>query len=410
MQLVSFRKMPRIFDLDQKRKTLTVDAGSTYSEVCAALSSTGLALPNTASLPQFGVAGAVATGTHGSSGLGKDGRLVRSGLADAVLRMEIVGPDGEIRSLSRGDEGFSASVVSLGCMGMVTSVTLELVDDFDVFQRVYGAWPPETAEGGLSAMLESLPLAMRECGAGSFSLFVDWAQDSPGTLILRSPIPPTGSEREAAAAAARLIHQAPRDWLSGNAAVTAPLLTSPIEAFIEGVAYDTSGVGRWHDKLHVWMKDAKPLGPQSAPELQLEHFVPLKHAKEVLELYRLVGAHFGSSILYTEIRAVRADDQLLSPYSCDEADGFDSLGISTGLHAGIGESRVIAAASVIEEALEQFRPKPHWGKLMGYGGQDLENLYGDRLKRWRRERERVDPNRKFCNAWVEKMLLNESIM
>jgi len=134
MQLVSFRKMPRIFDLDQKRKTLTVDAGSTYSEVCAALSSTGLALPNTASLPQFGVAGAVATGTHGSSGLGKDGRLVRSGLADAVLRMEIVGPDGEIRSLSRGDEGFSASVVSLGCMGMVTSVTLELVDDFDVFQ------------------------------------------------------------------------------------------------------------------------------------------------------------------------------------------------------------------------------------------------------------------------------------
>ena len=62
---------------------LEVDAGATLSEVCSFLSTRGYALENTASLPQFGVAGALATGTHGSSGVGQDGRATTRSLVDS---------------------------------------------------------------------------------------------------------------------------------------------------------------------------------------------------------------------------------------------------------------------------------------------------------------------------------------
>ena len=123
-----------------KNKTLTVDAGSTYSEVCGFLAAhSSLALPNTASLPHFSVAGACATGTHGSSGMGSDGRLSLSGAADAVASIELIGPEGDLRTVRTGEAGFEASVVSLGLMGIASKVTLNLVDAYHVRQRVYGA-------------------------------------------------------------------------------------------------------------------------------------------------------------------------------------------------------------------------------------------------------------------------------
>lgn len=63
--LLSLRRMPRHFSLDEHAQTVTVDAGTTYSELCAALSTTPFALSNLASLPHFSIAGAVSTGTHG---------------------------------------------------------------------------------------------------------------------------------------------------------------------------------------------------------------------------------------------------------------------------------------------------------------------------------------------------------
>ena len=123
LELVSLRRMPRSMTLDEGAKMITVDAGTTYSEVCAFLAQhTQLALANTASLPHFSVAGAVATGTHGSSGMGHDGRLLLSGMADSVRAVELVGPSGEVRVVALGDADFDCAVTSLGMLGIVTKV------------------------------------------------------------------------------------------------------------------------------------------------------------------------------------------------------------------------------------------------------------------------------------------------
>jgi len=64
--LVSLEAVPPVFDLDAEARTVTIGGGARYGEVSRALHDRGWALANLASLPHISVAGAVATGTHGS--------------------------------------------------------------------------------------------------------------------------------------------------------------------------------------------------------------------------------------------------------------------------------------------------------------------------------------------------------
>ena len=260
-QLVSLRKMPRSAVINTEERTLTVDAGMTYSEVCCLLAShpSALALSTTASLPHFSIGGAVATGTHGSSGLGSDGRLQLSGLADAVTSLDIIGPDGEVRRVSSGvSADFACSVTSLGMVGVVTKLTLRLVPAYDVRQRVYGGWPPVPASdcgsGSLKRLLSSYHEALRQ--TDSLSAFVLWDVDDVGMLICRDKLRrPDGQVLTAPPVA-------PREWAGAS------LRHDPIEGFLEGAgAFEATSTGQWCDKMHIWMRDALPLSPQGAPEV-----------------------------------------------------------------------------------------------------------------------------------------------
>ncbi len=93
--LVSLKYFDKILNLDREHQTVTVEAGVRYGELCRWLDREGFALHNLASLPHISVAGACATGTHGSGdSLGN--------LATIVSAMEIVTADGELhRSLAR---------------------------------------------------------------------------------------------------------------------------------------------------------------------------------------------------------------------------------------------------------------------------------------------------------------------
>ena len=118
------------------------------------------ALHNLASLPHISVAGACATATHGSGD--------RSGnLATAVTALEVVTADGEIAVFARDrdPDAFNGAVVSLGGLGVVTSLTLELQPTFRMRQDLY----------------EDLPLAQVvdhfdeiTSMADSVSLFIEW--------------------------------------------------------------------------------------------------------------------------------------------------------------------------------------------------------------------------------------------
>ena len=86
--LVSVAGLPRVLELDRDRAQVTVSAGLRYGELASWLHERGWALANLGSLPHISVAGACATGTHGSG----DGNPC---LAAAVAGAELVTAGGE---------------------------------------------------------------------------------------------------------------------------------------------------------------------------------------------------------------------------------------------------------------------------------------------------------------------------
>jgi alditol oxidase len=76
-----------------ERRTVTVDAGTNYGVLASYLHRSGWALHNMASLPHVSIAGATATGTHGSGDrlAGFDAAVTRHRLINAIVRASETG-------------------------------------------------------------------------------------------------------------------------------------------------------------------------------------------------------------------------------------------------------------------------------------------------------------------------------
>ncbi|MDX5449709.1 MAG: FAD-binding protein, partial [Actinomycetes bacterium] len=116
--------------------TVTAPAGMRYGVLGAWLQERGWALHNTGSLPHISLAGATATGTHGSG--------LRNGCQSTALRrIEFVDANGELRTVRAGQPGFEALAVGLGAFGIVVEVTLGIQPTYDLRQDVYIGMPWE---------------------------------------------------------------------------------------------------------------------------------------------------------------------------------------------------------------------------------------------------------------------------
>ena len=107
-------KMCEILSLDGAAKTVTVQGGTTYSQLTRYLiDETDLALPTAASLAHTTIAGSMATGSHGSSGVdGGSGRAHLASNSAYITAVELVVADGSLLRLTRGDPQFAGAVVS----------------------------------------------------------------------------------------------------------------------------------------------------------------------------------------------------------------------------------------------------------------------------------------------------------
>ena len=77
------RQLDQVIALDSNARTVTVEGGITYGQLCPWLETQGFALHNLASLPHISVVGAVTTATHGSGNANVN-------LATSVSGLEIV--------------------------------------------------------------------------------------------------------------------------------------------------------------------------------------------------------------------------------------------------------------------------------------------------------------------------------
>lgn len=117
--------------LDADAQQVTVQPGMSLLELNALLDSRGLALSALGSISDQTIGGALACGTHGSSS------GAHALLAAYVVRLELLDAEGTLWRCSASENAdlFNAARVSLGCLGVITSVTLQCEAAYDLVER-----------------------------------------------------------------------------------------------------------------------------------------------------------------------------------------------------------------------------------------------------------------------------------
>jgi xylitol oxidase len=356
--MISLRTLERRIDIDAASRTVTVDGGITYSELCPVIDAAGWALFNIASCPDFTVVGAVSTAIHGSGNSNRN-------LASSVAALDIVTASGELLRLKRGDRDFDGAVVGLGALGVVTSVTLDLVPRFDMRQDVYHGLPFERVVGDFDALMGS---------AYSVSLFPHWNSDlidQAWVKGLASALPP------------------PADFFGGHRARGEQ---SPVMGKDPSGTTPQQGLpGPWYDRLGHARIGAVPY---VGYEYQSEYFVARKDAAAAMRAIKAVQHLLHPVLVVSEIRTIAGDQLWLSMnYGAD----------SVGFHFSWQREwpNVEKALHVLEEALAPFDPRPHWGKLFVMDAAQIRSRY-PRVADFRDLASRLDPAGKFRNAYIDE--------
>ncbi|WP_426562949.1 FAD-binding protein [Angustibacter sp. McL0619] len=361
--LISLAELPFDIEVGADGRTATVPGAATYGAVTAALHAHGLALPALASLPHISVAGACATGTHGSG----DGV---KGLASAVTAVEFVQADGALETLRRNDPEFAAAVVNLGAIGAVVRVTFDVVPAFDIRQDVYddvqiGPYGDE--------LLDALGQAY------SVSLFSDFGSDRFTMAWLKRKVPSDGFAAPSPT------------WRGGPLADGA---RHPVPGQPPLGTTRQSTVGPWHERLPHFRLDVPP--SSAGNELQSEFLVPRGQAPAAWRALLQVREVIAPLLQISEVRSIAGEEQWLSPAYARDSVGFHFTWVPDVVGVDL-------ALTVLEPLLAQFDARPHWGKVFVTPVREVAHRY-PRIADFAAVVHRRDPEGRFRNRFVEQVI------
>ncbi|HEU5334271.1 MAG TPA: FAD-binding protein [Actinocrinis sp.] len=352
--------------IDAAARTVTAGAGMSYGALAAWLQDRGWALHNLGSLPHISIAGATATGTHGS---GSGNQILSAALAG----LEYVAADGEVRKADRSAPDFAGMPVGLGAFGIVVRVTLDIEPTYLVRQDAYTGLPWDRLLADVGGVLGA---------AYSVSLFTDWSGESLHAAWVKRRLDNVGD------AGGPNADDTPEDFF-GARRDPGPVrfIDTPADNLtVLGVA------GPWAQRLPHFRLDSTP---SNGDEIQSEYFVDRGHGAVALEAVRRRAKSITPLLLISEIRSTAADRLWLSG-----SYGRETMAIHFTWRNRPDE--VDAVLQDVEAALEPFAPRPHWGKVSHVQAGQVAERY-PRLRDARALFECLDPDGRFSNGRLERL-------
>ena len=365
--------------------TATFAGGTPLSEVYETLTALGRALPASPGvIAEQTLAGALATGTHGQ-GLGQ------SSIADAVTGVTAVLADGSSATFGRDHPWFGAVQLGLGCLGVVTAVTLTTVA-LPVYTCVKDAV-------GAQSLADDL---------------LRWSTESVMSKAWWFPAEEkvhVWAAREADEAEVARYHE------GGSRLVEHERTSQAMNATVDAT------LGHMRDDTRIADADGRPFRTVTrfkdfsdvtgdvyqvfcrgiaTPQINVEIGVPLARAGAVVEKIKAWYAERRPHLHYPIIlRCTGASQAWLSP-AYGEATCF------FGFVVYYAEDGTLSAEGTdflreVERLLAAQGGRPHWGKYFDASLYDWPALY-PRWGDFRAVRDALDPGRRFANAFTAELL------
>ena len=369
--LIDLSGYNRVLSIDPEARTATVQAGIRLEDLNRHLDLRGLAMPNLGDIAYQTISGAVSTSTHGT------GRKL-TGLAGQISALRLVLGDGTCVDCSPDEEPdlFHCARVGLGALGIISTVTLDVVPAFNL------AVVEEPMR--VDSLLQDLDTHVD--GNDHFEFF--WVPHTGWALTKRNnrtdePLAPRGRVSE---------------WWN--------------DRFLQNYAFGAlCRVGRVRPQWIPRLAKALPAAGRvtyvdqsyrvfASPRLvhfyEMEYAVPRAAGPEALNRIRRFVDESGLLLNFpVEVRFTAPDDIPLST-----ASERESCYLAVHIYQGMDYEPYFDG---VEAVVTDLGGRPHWGKLHTQTAASLAGRY-PQWERFMAVRDRVDPDRRFANAYLERVL------
>jgi L-gulono-1,4-lactone dehydrogenase len=365
-------RLTGVRSVDRDAMRVTVLAGTPLHELNSTLHDLGLALHNMGDIDAQTVAGAISTGTHGTGGRW-------ASLSAQVAGLEIVTADGSLVRASADENAdlFHAAQVGLGAVGLIIAVTF-LVEPAFTLEAVEQPMSWAEATGTFDAMVS-------ENHHAEFY----WFPHTDRTLTKRNN---------------RTLDE-PQPLSRVRAYVDDELLSNSVFGLLNRVGNTAPGTIRRVNQVAARALSARTYSDASHRVFtssrrvvfrEMEYAVPREVAMEALaEVRRLIDRSGWRISFPVEVRYAPADDLWLST-----AHGRETVYLAFHVFAQTDHSAYFEA---VEEVLRAHGGRPHWGKLHTRTAADLAPAY-PHWDDFQAVRDRIDPDRLFTNAYLDRVL------
>ena len=365
--MVDLSGMNRLLGVDGTE--ITVEAGITLRELGPQLAARGLALENQGDVDPQTIAGAISTATHGTGG-----RFAN--ISSQVTGVRLVTAAGEVVELREGDDLLAARV-SLGALGAISAVTIRCVPAFTI-HRVDEPLPLDDVLPRLDEHVDR---------NDHFELFVFPYTRTALTLTSER----TRREPRPAGKTQAFL----RDVLLENAALGAACRTGRrFPALIPQV--NRRLVAAMSRAEHLDQSHRVYANRRSVRFTEMEYAIPRERTAEALErVLALVERRRLPVGFPIELRVVAPDDALLST-----AQGRPTGYLAVHQYRGMEFESYFRG---VEAIMDEYEGRPHWGKRHYQSAATLRPRYPG-WDRFQAVRERFDPERKFQNEYLSRVL------
>ncbi|PZO80604.1 MAG: FAD-dependent oxidoreductase [Mesorhizobium amorphae] len=346
--LLSLRDHQGIVSVDEARKRVTVKAGTTINALGKALKERGLSMVNQGDIDSQALAGAFTTGTHGTGA--KLGNL-----ASSITGMRLVQPDGSVLVVDENDpDMLLAARVHVGTLGVISEMTLQLMDSYNLHETLWRADFDECME-----QHDELAAKHRH-----FGFFWCPVPASRHCYCLPDTASTSKSGRDADVCEMKIMD------------ITEE---APMERGFEKIAYSS---------------EIYPI--EYVPNFhELEYAVPVAHGKDAVKAVRKLMLEKHPDAIYPiEYRFTAGDPAWMSPFHEQ-----DSVTVSVSGQPGLDYWNYLKD---VDDILREYGSRPHWGKMHFLTGDDVTELY-PKAEEFRALRRKLDPEGRFLNDHLTQL-------
>lgn len=364
-----------IINFDKKTKQLTVKSGTSLKQIADFALQNDCAFDNLGTIVDQSISGSISTGTHGSG-------ITHGAVDQSILTISVITANGSLKIFDKRlhPDEFHLAVVGLGALGIISSVTIQLVSNFNM--------KITTKNLNFDEMIAHIPKAYTD----DYCRFW-WAPHTNRVQYWEAHKTTDKASKKSMFSyyfddllKGNFLHELGL-WITSFAPKKIPALNKWMYQLL--LAKEKTTVTNFLDGFTL---------PILVKQKVMEYAIPIEHTENVLQEIKEVLINKEYLVhMPIEVRFTPANEAALSM-----AYGRKSCYIGIIAYKPFGKDiNYDSYFEDIHNIYTKYEGRPHWAKVTYYTKEELKAIYPN-WSSFAKLRQKMDPNGRFLNDYLKK--------